>query len=282
MLQLRPGDLDTLEALRLQSLSLAGTVERSADIDERISTWRIRLLAIAGRTIEAACGAPRRPLREQSDDAGRGTRSTCSTPRSACAKETCVGANTSVIGQSPRGVKTHAEVSSVWLFSCKPGPGRICSPTRSPELNSCWKRVCRLCDGISPRLIHVSLCVLRVVELAYQHGFLEEAEQRLESHLDHRGGVSGTVLEPHFDTVRARITDALTAQSALPFGQVLSAREMTVLAELSTHLQGREIAERLYVSTNTLKTHTKAIYRKLGTTSRSESVAVAKSLGLIP
>jgi LuxR family maltose regulon positive regulatory protein len=124
--------------------------------------------------------------------------------------------------------------------------------------------------------------VLGIVDVACRHGFVEEAEQRLELHLYDRGGVSGTVLEPRVDAVRERITDALTAQSALPFGQVLSPREMTVLAELSTHLQGREIAERLYVSTNTLKTHTKAIYRKLGTTSRSESVAVAKSLGLIP
>jgi LuxR family transcriptional regulator, maltose regulon positive regulatory protein len=38
----------------------------------------------------------------------------------------------------------------------------------------------------------------------------------------------------------------------------------------------------MYVSPNTIKTHTKAIYRKLGASSRSNAVNLARSNGLIP
>jgi LuxR family maltose regulon positive regulatory protein len=61
----------------------------------------------------------------------------------------------------------------------------------------------------------------------------------------------------------------------------LTAREREVLALLPTHLSYESIAERLYVSLNTGKTHIKAIYRKLGTTSREEAVSRARALGLL-
>ena len=273
------GDLDTLEALRLQSLTLAA-VERAADIDERIATWRIRLMAISGRTSEA---------RAALDDLYVSSPSTLAAYAiDMLDAEVCV-----FEGDVRRCQHFGDRAIATWRQDPRRGEfgvalllqARAWAHLQSDEIaeaEALLEEGLRLCDGISPRLIHVSLCVLGIVDVACRHGFVEEAEQRLESHLYDRGGVSGTVLEPRVDAVRARITDAVTAQSALPFGQVLSPREMTVLAELSTHLQGREIAERLYVSTNTLKTHTKAIYRKLGTTSRSESVAVARSLGLIP
>jgi LuxR family transcriptional regulator, maltose regulon positive regulatory protein len=61
----------------------------------------------------------------------------------------------------------------------------------------------------------------------------------------------------------------------------LSAREMTVLRYLSSRLTYEEIAAALYVSLNTLKTHVKAVYRKLEVASRSEAVSIGRSLRLI-
>jgi LuxR family maltose regulon positive regulatory protein len=61
----------------------------------------------------------------------------------------------------------------------------------------------------------------------------------------------------------------------------LTAREREVLGYLSSHLSGRQIAGRIYVSANTVKSHQKAIYRKLGATSRAEAVAAAISCGLL-
>jgi LuxR family maltose regulon positive regulatory protein len=64
-------------------------------------------------------------------------------------------------------------------------------------------------------------------------------------------------------------------------GDELSERELAVLRLLSTQLSQREIGASLYVSVNTVKTHTKSIFRKLGVSSRAEAVAEARRLGLI-
>jgi LuxR family maltose regulon positive regulatory protein len=52
----------------------------------------------------------------------------------------------------------------------------------------------------------------------------------------------------------------------------LTPRELTVLRLLAQGRSKREIAAELYVSFNTVHTHTKAVYRKLGVSSRREAV----------
>jgi LuxR family maltose regulon positive regulatory protein len=61
----------------------------------------------------------------------------------------------------------------------------------------------------------------------------------------------------------------------------LSERELAVLRLMGSKLSQREIAAELYVSFNTVKTHTRAIFRKLGVASRAEAVARARELGLL-
>jgi LuxR family maltose regulon positive regulatory protein len=63
--------------------------------------------------------------------------------------------------------------------------------------------------------------------------------------------------------------------------QALTTAELRTLQYLPTHLSLREIGDRLYVSRNTVKTHTVAIYRKLEASSRSEAVERARGLGLL-
>lgn len=60
----------------------------------------------------------------------------------------------------------------------------------------------------------------------------------------------------------------------------LSARELEVLRLLRSDLSGPEIARELLVSLNTLRTHTKHIYAKLGVNSRREATSRAAELGL--
>jgi LuxR family maltose regulon positive regulatory protein len=61
----------------------------------------------------------------------------------------------------------------------------------------------------------------------------------------------------------------------------LTTAELRTLQYLPTHLSLREIGDRLYITRNTVKTHTIAIYRKLGVTSRSDAVATGRERGLL-
>lgn len=61
----------------------------------------------------------------------------------------------------------------------------------------------------------------------------------------------------------------------------LSERELEVLSLLASHLSGPEIAAQLHISHNTLKTHTRNIYGKLGVRRRNKAVINAQELGLL-
>jgi len=62
----------------------------------------------------------------------------------------------------------------------------------------------------------------------------------------------------------------------------LTNRELEILAQIAAGLSNREIAERLYVSENTVKTHTASVFEKLNAKRRTQAVQLAKEAGLIP
>jgi LuxR family transcriptional regulator, maltose regulon positive regulatory protein len=57
--------------------------------------------------------------------------------------------------------------------------------------------------------------------------------------------------------------------------------ELAVLKGLAAGLSRREIGGELFISLNTVKTHTRELYRKLGTSSQAEAVSRAEALGLL-
>ena len=61
----------------------------------------------------------------------------------------------------------------------------------------------------------------------------------------------------------------------------LTRREQAVLDKIAQGLLVQQIADDLYVSPSTIKTHLKALYHKLGATSRREAVARARQLGFL-
>jgi LuxR family maltose regulon positive regulatory protein len=61
----------------------------------------------------------------------------------------------------------------------------------------------------------------------------------------------------------------------------LTAREHVVLRYMASTLSGAEIAAELYLSLNTVKTHQRMVYRKLGADGRRDAVRRAKQLGLL-
>jgi LuxR family maltose regulon positive regulatory protein len=64
-------------------------------------------------------------------------------------------------------------------------------------------------------------------------------------------------------------------------GEELTAKELEILRLLATRLSRREIGERLVVSLNTVKTHQRAVYRKLGVQDRDAAVSRARELRLL-
>ena len=61
----------------------------------------------------------------------------------------------------------------------------------------------------------------------------------------------------------------------------LSPRELDVLRMLAGDLDGPEIARGMFISLNTVRTHTKNLYAKLGVRSRRAAVSRARELGLL-
>jgi LuxR family maltose regulon positive regulatory protein len=76
----------------------------------------------------------------------------------------------------------------------------------------------------------------------------------------------------------ARARRQVSGHGPTPAITELSERELAVLRLLATPLSQREIAAELYVSLNTVKTHTKSLFRKLGVSSRAEAVAMTHEI----
>jgi len=130
-----------------------------------------------------------------------------------------------------------------------------------------------------PRLDHAhTLLVLAGVRIA--RGRLMLAETELEAareRLDAFANVGR--LERLADDVRAQLDQARAGspKSIEP----PSPAELAVLRLLGTDLSQREIGSELFLSLNTVKTHTRSLYAKLGAGSRQEAVRSANMLGLI-
>ncbi|MFS0701812.1 LuxR C-terminal-related transcriptional regulator [Cellulomonas sp. 179-A 4D5 NHS] len=62
--------------------------------------------------------------------------------------------------------------------------------------------------------------------------------------------------------------------------QMLTPRERVVLAELAEDVTLEEIASRLWVSRNTVKSQLRTAYRKIGVSTRAEAVAWVEASGL--
>jgi LuxR family maltose regulon positive regulatory protein len=86
----------------------------------------------------------------------------------------------------------------------------------------------------------------------------------------------------HLSRAAARhgLTGHVTPRAAGPVEQ-LTDREAAVLQYLPTAMSQRDIAAQLFVSLNTVKTHCKAVYRKLGASDRKAAVQAARDLRLL-
>ena len=79
-------------------------------------------------------------------------------------------------------------------------------------------------------------------------------------------------------TVSVRVPTRIRSESS---AATLSRREQEILALLADGLVNKQIAARLGISTNTVKTHLELLFEKLGVATRAEAVATAVKRGLL-
>ncbi len=136
--------------------------------------------------------------------------------------------------------------------------------------------ILELCDEVAPRAAIQARQVLAESalvrgDLALAASLLRDAGRRLEQEPDALG----------WARLQAELEERVDEARRAPQVEQLTAAELRVLQHLPTHRSLVEIGAELYVSRNTVKSHSVAIYRKLGVAGRSEAVQRARELGLI-
>ena len=127
------------------------------------------------------------------------------------------------------------------------------------------------------------LAVQARIELARAHLALADLAgartlmREVDGLLKRRPGLGTLVGEA--GALRAQLTRE--RGSSVPGASALTAAELRLLPMLSTHLSFPEIAQEMVLSRHTIKTQANAIYRKLGTSSRSQAVTRSRDLGLL-
>ena len=124
----------------------------------------------------------------------------------------------------------------------------------------------------------------RALDLAEPDGalgafLLHPAPGLLERHARHRTAHASQLTEVR--SLLAGRTPAAAGTGPQRLLEPLRDSELRVLRYLPSDLTAPEIAAELYVSTNTVKTHMRSLYAKLGTHRRHEAVERARALGLL-
>jgi LuxR family maltose regulon positive regulatory protein len=150
-----------------------------------------------------------------------------------------------------------------------------------PRARDQLTRAQRLRPGLTHALPH--LAVQARIELAGCHLALADfaAARTLLREIDEiriRCPELGTFVRQAED-LRTHLSHA--PDRASPGASALTAAELRLLPQLSTHLSFPEIAREMFLSPNTIKSEAYSIYRKLGASSRSQAVTRSRDLGLI-
>jgi ATP/maltotriose-dependent transcriptional regulator MalT len=130
--------------------------------------------------------------------------------------------------------------------------------------------------------LHHTWLLILLVRVRLRRGRLGEAAATLRTVREALGELSDSGAAPALaDEVERELEQAKGRASS---GEVLeppSEAETAVLRLLASDLSTREIGERLFLSPNTIRSHTRALYHKLRVHSRTDAIARATALGLL-
>jgi LuxR family maltose regulon positive regulatory protein len=122
-------------------------------------------------------------------------------------------------------------------------------------------------------LLELARAHLNLADVAGARTLIREADDVIR----HRPSL-GTLTQQALE-LRTQLTNVTSVR--VGWASTLTAAELRLLPLLTTHLSFREIAERLFVSRNTVKSQAISVYRKLDASSRSEAIERAVELGLV-
>jgi LuxR family maltose regulon positive regulatory protein len=147
-------------------------------------------------------------------------------------------------------------------------------------------RLLRASVAISQSSPQTPALIRQALAVAERHGYVQTVMDTAPQLVEHV--ISNSHLYPRTRQRTALITAGLrTRKRAAPASRQgklldpLTAAEIRVLEKLPERLTYTEIASELYLSLNTVKTHLRRAYMKLGVTSRSSAVKRATSLGIL-
>ena len=152
------------------------------------------------------------------------------------------------------------------------------------DLNAAREHLMRAA-GLRPLLTHALpvVSVQALLELARVHLALADLAgartlmREVDDLLGRRPGLGTLVGQA--EALRAQL--ASQRGSSVPAASALTGAELRLLPLLATHLSGPEMAAELFLSPLTVKSELKAIYRKLGASTRTQAVTRARELGLL-
>jgi LuxR family maltose regulon positive regulatory protein len=174
------------------------------------------------------------------------------------------------LGDYATSALAHVATARVALHEARPEDARA-ALTRAHRLRP------QLDHGLPWLTIQVGLELVRahlaLAEAGAARTILTETERVLEGR-PHMGLLIEDARELH-----ERV--AATSGSGGAWAMSLTGAELRLLPFLSTHLMFPEIASRLFISRNTVKSEAVSIYRKLGVSSRSEAIERAVEVGLL-
>ena len=174
------------------------------------------------------------------------------------------------LGDYSTSAVVHVATARVALHEARPEDARAAlarAHRMRPMLNHSipWETV-----GVGIELTRIHLALGEVAAARTTFG---ETEDVLELRPD-----MGSLVE---DARELRDRLAATSGSAGAWAMSLTGAELRLLPYLATHLTVPEIAARLFISRNTVKTEAVSIYRKLNASSRSEAIERAVEVGLL-
>ena len=130
--------------------------------------------------------------------------------------------------------------------------------------------------------VHQTWLLVLLARVRLRRGRLAEAEATLRSAKEALGELIDSGPVP---ALAEEVEQELAAASGRASrGQLLeppSEAELAVLRLLASDLTNRQIGERLFLSPNTIRSHKRALYHKLGVHSRTDAIARATALGLL-